>query len=136
MRLILASASPRRRELLAQIGVIPDEVRPSDIDETPARGEQPRAYALRLAQEKAAAAALGAGEVVLAADTVVAVGRRILEKPADEAEAASGMVSVDAPLPRALLGRSEGDVFVHSTPGGEQEIEILEVRYPEPECAD
>ena len=55
---------------------------------------------------------------------------------ADEAEAASGMVSVDAPLPRALLGRSEGDVFVHSTPGGEQEIEILEVRYPEPECAD
>ena len=59
MRLILASASPRRRELLAQIGVIPDEIRPADIDESPHKGELPRAYAGRLAVEKAAATALG-----------------------------------------------------------------------------
>lgn len=55
---------------------------------------------------------------------------------ADEAEAATGRVSVDAPLPRALLGRNVGDVFVHAAPGGEQEIEILAVRYPEPEGPD
>lgn len=85
MRLILGSASPRRLELLAQIGVTPDEVRPADIDETPRKGELPRAYALRLATEKAQAIA-GDG-LILTADTVVALGRRILEKPADEAEA-------------------------------------------------
>lgn len=85
MRLILGSASPRRRELLAQIGVTPDEVRPADIDETPLKGELPRAYALRLATEKARA--IPGDDLILTADTVVAVGRRILEKPADEAEA-------------------------------------------------
>ncbi len=85
-RLILASASPRRRDLLASIGVVPDAVRPADIDETPRKAELPRPYALRLAREKAAAAA-EPGALVLAADTVVAAGRRILGKPADEAEA-------------------------------------------------
>ena len=87
MRLILASASPRRRALLAQVGVVPDALRPVAIDETPARGELPRLYARRMAEEKAQAAAPAAGELVLAADTVVAVGRRILGKPADEGEA-------------------------------------------------
>ena len=86
MRLTLASASPRRRELLAQIGVVPDAIIPADIDETPAKGELPRPYALRLAQEKAAA--VDVEGLVLAADTVVSAGRRIMGKPVDEAEAA------------------------------------------------
>jgi len=87
--LVLASASPRRIELLARIGVTPDRVAPTEIDETPLRDELPRQLAERLAAAKAAARG---GELpdalVLAADTVVGVGRRILGKPADEAEAA------------------------------------------------
>ena len=86
-RLILASASPRRLELLAQIGVTPDEVRPADIDETPARGELPRPYCSRMAREKAAVGPCPEDAALLAADTTVAVGRRILGKPADRAEA-------------------------------------------------
>ena len=84
--LILASASPRRAELLARIGVTPDRISPADIDETPARAELPRPYAQRLAREKARAVA-EEGVFTLAGDTVVAVGRRILEKPEDEAQA-------------------------------------------------
>ena len=88
--LILASASPRRLELLAQIGVVPDRVHPADVDETPLKAEPPPRLADRLARTKAAAVAeLFPDAVVLAADTVVAVGRRLLEKPADEAEAAA-----------------------------------------------
>ena len=87
MRLVLGSASPRRLELLAQIGVVPDAVRPADIDETPAPGELPRPYCVRIAREKALAVAAEPGELVLCADTTVAVGRRILGKPEDEAEA-------------------------------------------------
>ncbi len=86
--LILASASPRRLELLAQIGIVPDRVSPTDIDETRRKDESPRELALRLAREKASACA-GEGAYVLAADTVVALGRRNLEKAADEAEAAT-----------------------------------------------
>lgn len=90
--LILASASPRRRALLAQIGITPDAVIPADLDETPARGELPRPYASRLAREKAAHVAAGLTAetaegrpaLVLGADTVVAVGRRILPKAEDE----------------------------------------------------
>ncbi|MGR3630790.1 MAG: Maf family protein [Limimaricola soesokkakensis] len=88
LRLILGSASPRRRDLLAQIGLVPHEVRPPEIDETPARGELPRAYARRIALEKARAVSLDEGEVLLCADTTVALGRRIMGKPADAAEAA------------------------------------------------
>lgn len=88
LRLILGSASPRRRELLAQIGLAPSDVRPPDIDETPHRGELPRAYARRIADEKARAVALDEGEVLLCADTTVALGRRIMGKPADATEAA------------------------------------------------
>ena len=88
MRLILASASPRRLDLLAQIGVTPDAVDPAHIDETPLKGELPRDHAVRLAAEKAAAvAARHSGAVVLAGDTVVAVGRRILPKAENEATA-------------------------------------------------
>jgi septum formation protein len=84
--LVLASTSPRRRELLARIGVAPARVAAPDIDETPLKGELPRAYVARLAESKARAVERGADEVVLAGDTTVAVGRRILEKPADEAD--------------------------------------------------
>lgn len=84
--LILASASPRRRELLARIGVAPDAVLPADIDETPGAAELPRAYAVRMAREKALAAVSDTAHV-LAGDTVVAVGRRILPKAEDEATA-------------------------------------------------
>lgn len=84
-RFILASASPRRRALLAQIGLVPDDIVPADIDKSPRPGELPRVLAARLAREKAAA--IRAEGVVLAADTVVAVGRRILPKAETEAEA-------------------------------------------------
>lgn len=84
--LVLASTSPRRLELLARIGVVPARIASPDIDESPLRGEVPRAYVARLAESKALAVERAAGEVVLAGDTTVAVGRRILEKPADEAD--------------------------------------------------
>ena len=85
---MLASASPRRRDLLARIGVVPDAVAPADIDETPLRAERPRAHAMRLAAEKARVAALLRPDaVVLAGDTVVGVGARILPKAEDEATA-------------------------------------------------
>jgi septum formation protein len=86
--LVLASASPRRLALLRQIGIEPDAVDPAEIDETALKGELPRAHAQRLAQAKAAAvAARQSGAFVLAADTVVALGRRILPKAEDEATA-------------------------------------------------
>ena len=86
MRLILASASPRRLDLLARIGVVPDAVEPADVDERITAHELPRVHALRLASEKAAAVALRfPDDIVLGADTVVAVGRRILPKVEDEA---------------------------------------------------
>ncbi len=84
--LILASASPRRLSLLAQIGVVPARVVAPDVDETPLKDERPRDYVQRVAAAKAAAVPCGDGEVVLAADTSIAVGRRILGKPADEAD--------------------------------------------------
>ncbi|HPE47947.1 MAG TPA: nucleoside triphosphate pyrophosphatase [Hyphomonas sp.] len=84
-RLILASASPRRQDLLAQIGIVPDAICPTDIDETRRKDESPRELAERLAREKAAACREEG--YVLAADTVVALGQRNLEKAADEAEA-------------------------------------------------
>ncbi|WP_300444928.1 nucleoside triphosphate pyrophosphatase [uncultured Mameliella sp.] len=87
-RLILGSGSPRRRELLAQLGVTADDIRPPDIDEDPEKGEQPRPYCIRLAREKAEAIPSDPEEIVLSADTTVAMGRRILGKPADEKEAA------------------------------------------------
>jgi septum formation protein len=84
--LILASASPRRRELIARLGVTPAAIAPADIDETPHKGELPRDYARRMAREKADAAASDDGHV-LAGDTVVAAGRRILPKAEDETTA-------------------------------------------------
>lgn len=86
--LVLASASPRRLDLLSRIGVKPDLVDPADIDESERPGELARDYVLRLAGEKArAVASRHAGALILAADTAVAVGRRILPKTEDEASA-------------------------------------------------
>ena len=105
MRLILASASPRRLDLLARIGVKPDEVIPADIDESVPKGELPRVHALRLAREKAeAVAAEEPGALVLAADTVVAVGRRILPKVEDEETLRACMKLLSGRRHRVLTG--------------------------------
>lgn len=97
MAFILGSASPRRQELLAQIGVQADDIRPPDIDETPRKGELPRDYCRRMALEKVIAVPAARDDIVLAADTTVAKGRRILGKPADADEAERFL--------RALSGR-------------------------------
>ncbi|PLL10711.1 septum formation protein Maf [Tabrizicola sp. TH137] len=94
MKLILGSGSPRRKELLAQLGVVPDAILPPDIDEDPRKGELPRPYAARLAREKAAAVAAGPDDIVLCADTTVALGRRILGKPRDAGEAAEFLTAL------------------------------------------
>jgi septum formation protein len=105
MRLILASASPRRIDLLARIGIVPDAVVPADIDESVLPGELPRDHALRLAREKAAAVAASHPDaLVLAADTVVAVGRRILPKVEDEATLRACMKLLSGRRHRVLTG--------------------------------
>ena len=86
---VLGSGSPRRKELLAQIGVVPDHIRAPDIDEDPLKGELPRPYCRRITRAKVAAVTADADDIVLCADTTVALGRRILGKPLDEAEAAA-----------------------------------------------
>lgn len=86
MRLVLASTSPRRLDLLRRIGVKPARVAAPDVDEDVHPGELPRAYVLRVAVAKAQAVAREADEIVLAGDTTIAVGRRILAKPADETD--------------------------------------------------
>jgi len=105
MRLILASASPRRLDLLARIAVKPDAVHPADIDESVPRGELPRQHASRLAREKAqAVAAIEPRALVLAADTVVAVGRRILPKVEDEETLRACMRLLSGRRHRVLTG--------------------------------
>ena len=103
-RLILASASPRRLDLLAQVGIAPHAVAPAEIDESPLARELPRACALRLAEAKAAAVWASPEDVVLAADTVVAVGRRMLGKPADTAEAARFLTLLSGRRHRVVTG--------------------------------
>ncbi|WP_170462963.1 Maf family protein [Ruegeria profundi] len=88
MAFILGSGSPRRLDLLAQLGVQPDAVRPPDIDETPLKGELPVPYCSRIAREKAQAVQADSADIVLCADTTVALGRRILGKPENAGEAA------------------------------------------------
>ena len=100
-RLILASASPRRRELLARLGVAPATIAAADIDETPAKGEVARDYARRMAREKALALS-PCDEHVLAGDTVVALGRRILPKAEDEATAQSCLEQLSGRRHRVL----------------------------------
>jgi septum formation protein len=121
MRLILASASPRRLDLLARIGVKPDAVVASDIDESVPRGELPRAHALRLAREKAQAVARKEPEaLVLAADTVVAVGRRILPKVEDEATLRACMKLLSGRRHRVMTG------VALAMPGGAMRERLVE----------
>jgi septum formation protein len=128
-RLILASGSPRRLDLLAQAGITPDRLLPMDLDETPRRAEHPRSLARRLAQDKAEAAfqvvrtdPAWAGSYILAADTVVAVGRRILGKPEYLEEASSSL--------HLLSGRSH---WVYTgicviTPQSTTRIKVIETK--------
>ena len=103
--LVLASASPRRLELLRQVAVEPDEVVASDVDEAPLKKERPRALAARLAREKARAVApQRSGAFVLAADTVVAVGLRLLPKAEDEAEARRCLELLSGRAHRVMTG--------------------------------
>ncbi|NKC30959.1 septum formation protein Maf [Roseomonas sp. BU-1] len=105
IRLILASASPRRLELLGRVGVVPDAVLPADVDETPRRAEVPRLLAARLAATKAEAVARAVPDaLVLGADTVVGVGRRILGKPASADEAASFLAMLSGRRHRVITG--------------------------------
>ena len=118
MLLVLASASPRRLQLLAQVGIIPDETRPSDIDETPGRGELPRDYCRRLACSKASKQLGRDGEVVLAADTTVATGRSIIGKPRDRSEAREFLCKLSGRRHRVItsvaVGSGDG-YFGHRT---------------------
>ncbi|MEJ7776804.1 MAG: nucleoside triphosphate pyrophosphatase [Sphingomicrobium sp.] len=105
MRLILASASPRRLDLLARIGVVPDAILPAEVDESVPKGELAHDHALRLAVEKAqSVAAHQPDSLVLAADTVVAVGRRILPKVEDEATLRACMKLLSGRRHRVLTG--------------------------------
>ena len=94
MKLILGSGSPRRLELLGTLGITPDAVRPPDIDETPLKAEQPRPYCIRVTRAKVEAVEADPDDVVLCADTTVALGRRIMGKPADAGEAAQFLIAM------------------------------------------
>ena len=93
-KLILGSGSPRRRDLLAQIGVAADDIRPPEIDETPEKTELPRPYCIRMARQKAGAVDAGPDDIVLSADTTVALGRRIMGKPENAGEAAQFLLAM------------------------------------------
>jgi septum formation protein len=103
--LVLASASPRRLDLLRQLGIEPSLVAPTDIDETPLKDELPRLLALRLAREKAAAASIRhPGQFIITADTVVSVGRRVLPKAETVAEVAECLVLLSGRRHRVQTG--------------------------------
>jgi septum formation protein len=121
--LVLASASPRRLELLRQVGIEPDLVDPADIDETPGRDETPRLLASRLAREKArAVAARHPQAFVLGADTLVAVGRRILNKPESEIEARAMLALLSGRAHKVLTG------VAVVAPGGRLSERLVETR--------
>lgn len=102
MAFILGSGSPRRLDLLAQLGIVPDAVCPPDIDETPAVNEDPRSYCRRIARQKAEAIVAGADDLVLCADTTVALGRRILGKPADAQDAEAFLMALSGRRHRVI----------------------------------
>ncbi|MCA1774775.1 MAG: Maf family protein [Loktanella sp.] len=104
LRLILGSGSPRRLELLRQIGVTPHAVRPPDVNEDVAKGEQPRDYVRRIVADKVAAVVADTDEVVLCADTTVALGRRIMGKPADADEARAFLSLLSGRRHRVITG--------------------------------
>ncbi|MCK8483755.1 Maf family protein [Aliiroseovarius sp. S2029] len=101
-KLILGSGSPRRAELLGQLGLVADDVRPPDVDETPEKGELPLTYCRRIAGAKAAAMDVASDEIVLCADTTVALGRRILGKPQDAAQAAEFLLALSGRRHRVI----------------------------------
>lgn len=114
LKLILASASPRRTALLARLGIVPTAVDPADIDETPGKTEVPRDHAERLARAKCAAvAARHPGVTVLAADTVVGVGRRILPKAEDEATARACLALLSGRRHRVFTAVAVADTSGH-----------------------
>ncbi|CUH84769.1 Maf family protein [Thalassovita mediterranea] len=102
MRLILGSGSPRRKELLGQIGVVADDIRPPDIDETPRKSELPRPYCARMAREKVQAVPAEADDIVLCADTTVALGRRIMGKPDNVGQAAEFLLAMSGRRHRVI----------------------------------
>ncbi|WP_416369668.1 Maf family protein [Tritonibacter mobilis] len=102
MAFILGSGSPRRLELLAQLGVTPDDIRPPDIDETPQKGELPRDYCARVTRQKAEAVTSNPEDLVLCADTTVALGRRIMGKPRDAGEAAEFLLALSGRRHRVI----------------------------------
>lgn len=102
MRLVLGSASRRRLELLRQLGIVPDAVLSPNVDESPHAGELPGTYCRRVARAKTEALPCEAGDVVLCADTTVALGRRILGKPANASEAADFLRSLSGRRHRVL----------------------------------
>lgn len=121
--LVLASSSPRRLELLRQVGIEPDLVDPADIDETPERDETPRRLVARLAVGKAEAVAARHPEAfILAADTIVAVGRRILGKPEDEADARRMINLLSGRAHKVLTG------VAVIAPGGRTASRVVETR--------
>ncbi len=122
-RLTLASASPRRASLLEQIGVAPGDIEPADIDESPLRNETPRAFASRLAREKAqVVAARRPDRHVLAADTVVACGRRILPKAEDPEIARRCLQLLSGRAHRVFTG------VALAAPGGRRCERLVETR--------
>ncbi|WP_375175353.1 Maf family protein [Pseudooceanicola sp.] len=102
MKLILGSGSPRRLDLLATLGITPDDIRPPDIDETPLKGELPRAYCARITRAKVEAVTADADDIVLCADTTVALGRRIMGKPADAGQAAEFLLAMSGRRHRVI----------------------------------
>lgn len=102
MAFILGSGSPRRLELLAQLGVVPDAVRPPDIDEAPKKAELPRDYCARVTREKVEAVRAEPGDLILCADTTVALGRRIMGKPEGVAEAAEFLLALSGRRHRVI----------------------------------
>ncbi|MEX0340515.1 MAG: nucleoside triphosphate pyrophosphatase [Arenibacterium sp.] len=123
MALILGSGSPRRLELLSVLGLTPDAVRPPDIDEDPQKDELPRAYCNRIARQKADAIEAAPGDIVLCADTTVALGRRILGKPADAGEAAEFLFKLSGRRHRVITS-----VAVKSDKGFWQKDSVSQVR--------
>ncbi|HEX3884301.1 MAG TPA: Maf family protein [Stellaceae bacterium] len=120
-KLVLASASPRRLDLLRQIGIEPDAVDPADIDETPLRDELPRLHAARLARAKAdTVRARHPDAIILAADTVVACGRRILGKPENEAAARACLTLLSGRRHRVI-----GAIVVMSPTGNISSREVV-----------
>jgi len=122
-RFVLASASPRRLDLLRQIGLAPDAIEAADLDETHQAGETPRQLALRLARAKALHVAARATDAhVLAADTVVAVGRRVLPKAEDAAEVRACLKLLSGRAHKVLTG------IAVAAPGGRVAVRLVESR--------